>query len=173
VREYLVDRNATQAAIRAGYSKRSAYSQGHDLLKHPEVAAAIAEGEAKLAAKTASTVDLLLAEIDALALGRMDDVLDFSGPTVRLKAASEMSEAGRRMLSAMKVRRRETTAEGGEVTVEEVVDFRLWDKLGALKLALMHRGLLVNRHEHVGRVELVMADDTDALKRRAAEGDPS
>lgn len=35
--EYLVDFNATKAAIRAGYSDVSAYSQGHDLLKKPEI----------------------------------------------------------------------------------------------------------------------------------------
>ena len=34
--EYLVDSNATQAAIRAGYSKKTAYSQGQRLLKHVE-----------------------------------------------------------------------------------------------------------------------------------------
>ncbi len=35
-KEYLVDSNATQAAIRAGYSKKTAYSQGQRLLKHVE-----------------------------------------------------------------------------------------------------------------------------------------
>jgi phage terminase small subunit len=35
--EYLVDLNATQAAKRAGYSAKTSYSQGHDLLKHPEI----------------------------------------------------------------------------------------------------------------------------------------
>jgi phage terminase small subunit len=35
--EYLIDFNATKAAIRAGYSEVSAYSQGHDLLKKPEI----------------------------------------------------------------------------------------------------------------------------------------
>lgn len=35
--EYLLDFNATKAAIRAGYSELSAYSQGHDLLKKPEI----------------------------------------------------------------------------------------------------------------------------------------
>ena len=35
--EYLVDTNATQAAIRAGYSKNTAYSQGQRLLKDVEV----------------------------------------------------------------------------------------------------------------------------------------
>lgn len=39
VREYTKDYNATQAAIRAGYSPKSAYSQGQRLLKHAEVKA--------------------------------------------------------------------------------------------------------------------------------------
>ena len=39
--EYTKDMNATQAAIRAGYSEKTAYSQGHDLLKKPEVKAVI------------------------------------------------------------------------------------------------------------------------------------
>lgn len=39
--EYLVDLNATQAAIRAGYSEKTAYSQGQRLLKHVEVKAYI------------------------------------------------------------------------------------------------------------------------------------
>jgi len=41
--EYLIDSNATQAAIRAGYSKQTAYSQGQRLLKHVEVKNRIAE----------------------------------------------------------------------------------------------------------------------------------
>jgi len=52
VREYLVDFNATQAAIRAGYSARTAGSQAHDLLKKPEVQAALKEGQKRLAEAT-------------------------------------------------------------------------------------------------------------------------
>ena len=80
-----------------------------------------------------------------------------------------MTEAGRRLLASVKVRRRLRTGRDGKQVPVEVLDFRLWDKLGALKLSLLHRGLLVNRHEHVGRVELVHTDDTEALQRRAAE----
>lgn len=39
VTEYLKDKNATQAAIRAGYSQKSAYSIGSELLKKPEIQA--------------------------------------------------------------------------------------------------------------------------------------
>lgn len=41
VQEYLLDLNATQAAIRAGYNEKTAYSQGQRLLKNVEVKTAI------------------------------------------------------------------------------------------------------------------------------------
>ncbi len=41
--EYLIDLNATQAAIRAGYSQKTAYSQGQRLLKHAEAWAYISK----------------------------------------------------------------------------------------------------------------------------------
>lgn len=47
--EYLVDFNATQAAIRAGYSKKTAGSQAHDLLKKPEIQARLAELKGEIA----------------------------------------------------------------------------------------------------------------------------
>ena len=43
VEEYPVDFNATQAAIRAGYSERTAYSIGQENLNKPEIADAIKE----------------------------------------------------------------------------------------------------------------------------------
>ena len=49
VREYLVDLNATQAAIRAGYSERTAYSVGQRLLKNVEIQRAVAAAQAKRA----------------------------------------------------------------------------------------------------------------------------
>ena len=52
VEEYLIDLNATQAAIRAGYSQRTAYSQGQRLLKHVEVAAVIERASAELSERT-------------------------------------------------------------------------------------------------------------------------
>ena len=57
VREYLIDLNATQAAIRAGYSEATAYSQGQRLLKNVEVQRAVEEATTERADKC---------EIDAL-----------------------------------------------------------------------------------------------------------
>lgn len=62
--EYLIDRNATQAAIRAGYGKRSAHAQGHFLLKVPEIRQAIAEEERMRSERVHVTADQVLADLD-------------------------------------------------------------------------------------------------------------
>lgn len=81
VDEYLVDRNATNAAKRAGYSADTAYSQGSRLLKHVEVAAIIKKAEAFEKAKVVKrarlaglTKERWLAELRSIALANIDDV---------------------------------------------------------------------------------------------------
>ncbi len=62
VQEYLIDLNATQAAIRAGYSKKTAEQQGFQLLQKPSVRAAIAERQREREQRTAVTADRVLVE---------------------------------------------------------------------------------------------------------------
>lgn len=57
VAEYMVDLNATQAAIRAGYSKKTAYSQGQRLLKNVEVQKSIAKSQQKTQERIEYTAD--------------------------------------------------------------------------------------------------------------------
>lgn len=63
VAEYLVDLNATQAAIRAGYSPKTAGSQGDRLLKNAEIAAAVVAAQAKRAERTEVTQDYVLTKL--------------------------------------------------------------------------------------------------------------
>ena len=58
--EILVDGNATQAAIRAGYSKRSAYSTGHDNLQKPKIQKYISRLKAARKLRTQVTADRVL-----------------------------------------------------------------------------------------------------------------
>ena len=73
VEEYPVDRNATQAAIRAGYSKKTAYSQGQRLLKNVEVAKAIETGHEILRKRCAVSVESLTEELEEARLLAMAD----------------------------------------------------------------------------------------------------
>lgn len=66
VREYLVDLSATAAAIRAGYSKKTAHSQGPRLLANVGVAAAIQKAMNKRAEKVELTAERVLEEISAI-----------------------------------------------------------------------------------------------------------
>lgn len=63
VEEYLVDLNATQAAIRAGYSEKTAYSIGDENLKKPEIAKSIQEAMNKRAKRTEVNADYVLRTI--------------------------------------------------------------------------------------------------------------
>ena len=63
VSEYLVDLNATQAAIRAGYAEKSASVEGSRLLVNTKVAAAVAAAQAKRSERTEITQDYVLAVI--------------------------------------------------------------------------------------------------------------
>jgi len=66
IQEYLIDLNATQAAIRAGYSKKTAMVIGHENLKKPEIAAALEVEREKAATKAECSRDEHLAELARL-----------------------------------------------------------------------------------------------------------
>lgn len=73
VKEYLVDANATQAATRAGYSPKTAYSSGQRLLKDVEVAKAIQSKMDKRAEKLELSADYVLTGIkEVIEEARMD-----------------------------------------------------------------------------------------------------
>lgn len=74
--EYLRDCNSTQAAIRAGYSARTAQWQGPQLLGKTHVAAAIAAGRARLAEQTGRTVAAVMADIGRVRDNAMQIVVD-------------------------------------------------------------------------------------------------
>ncbi|MCK1615437.1 terminase small subunit [Bradyrhizobium sp. 159] len=67
VQEYLLDLNATKAAIRAGYSKRSAQEQGSHMLAHPAIMAAIDAAKLERSERTEIDAGRVLKEIAAMA----------------------------------------------------------------------------------------------------------
>jgi len=68
VEEYMTDLNATQAAIRAGYSEKTAGSIGQQNLIKLEVASEIAARKKALSKKTEITLDRVITELGAIAL---------------------------------------------------------------------------------------------------------
>jgi phage terminase small subunit len=147
IAEYLVDLNASQAAIRAGYSPKSVGKMAYLLLKRPRVTNAIAEAQAKRLKAIDVSAEKVLRELAALALSNVLDfmrlgrdgepIVDFSG-VEREKAAA---------LSAVTV---EDFLEGrgrNKRTIRRV-KFRTHGKLGALDRLAKHYGLLRERVSH-------------------------
>jgi phage terminase small subunit len=77
VEEYLIDLNATQAAIRAGYSKRTAYSIGEELLGKPAVAEALSAAREARSQRTEITADAVLRRWWDLANADPNDLIQF------------------------------------------------------------------------------------------------
>jgi phage terminase small subunit len=75
VLEYLKDNNATQAAIRSGYSNKTAYSQGQRLLKNVEIKAAIDLELSKQAKRTGINADYVLNSLKEIADRCMQKVM--------------------------------------------------------------------------------------------------
>lgn len=73
VDEYLVDLNATAAAKRAGYSEKTARSQGQRLLTNVDIQAAIQKRQARLRGKLEITQERVLEELAAIAFANGTD----------------------------------------------------------------------------------------------------
>lgn len=73
VNEYLVDLNATEAAVRAGYSEKTAGKIGSENLKKPEISMAIAEKMKQRESRTQITQDFVLTELYEIARKEASD----------------------------------------------------------------------------------------------------
>lgn len=76
VDEYLVDLNATQAAIRAGYSADTAGAIGHENLKKPEIVLALAEARKAQQERTQITADRVVTELGMIAFADARELVE-------------------------------------------------------------------------------------------------
>jgi phage terminase small subunit len=138
VEEYLVDVNATQAAIRAGYSPRTAEAQGSRLLSNVKVQRLIAARMAERSKRTEVTADRALVEIARLAFSDLRRLFHKDG---RLKHPNEWDDDTAASVASVEVVTRNRT--DGEV--EHVYRIKLWEKGKALELLCKHLGLYQNQ----------------------------
>lgn len=137
VQEYIIDLNATKAAIRAGYSAKTADQQGPRLLGHPEIAKGIAAAQKKIADKAGITAERVLQELGRLAFADPRQLFDADGKLLR---PSELSDDAAAALASIEV----VTRKAGEGEVEYVAKTRGWDKNAALLTLAKHLKLLTD-----------------------------
>ena len=89
VEEYLIDLNATQAAIRAGYSSDTAKEIGCENLTKPNIRNAIDKALAERSRRTGINQDRVLMELARIALLNPANVVDFNNATIREDATPD------------------------------------------------------------------------------------
>ena len=140
--EYLKDLNATQAATRAGYSEKTASSQGERLLRNAEVKEAIHKAMGERSERTKMKADEVLLEFARIGQSNILDYVSFGIEGVALRDSSELTEDQARCISEVS----ETVNAQGVRQIK----FKLHDKIRALENLARHLGLLVEKHEHSG-----------------------
>ncbi|WP_269973648.1 terminase small subunit [Pseudomonas aeruginosa] len=137
VDEYLLDLNATQAAIRAGYSTRRATEIGYQLLQRPEVAQAIQAAMAERSQRTQVEADYVirrLREIDEM------DVLDILEDDGSFRSIRDWPKAWRQFLSGIEIAEL-FEGRGDDRRIAGVLRKVKWpDKLRNLELLSRHVG---------------------------------
>lgn len=179
VEEYLKDCNGTQAAIRAGYSPKTANEQAARLLANDSVKAAVEEAMQKRSEEAGVTARSVLEELARIAFLDPAELFDANG---NLKDIHAIPEHARRAIASI-----ETRLEGGKrdgQVPELITKIRLVDKRGSLELLGKHLGMWIERHQHEGSgFQLIIhppaapkqiegADNADARKE-VRSGDPA
>lgn len=180
--EYLIDLNATQAAIRAGYKEKTAYSMGQRLLKNVEIQNQLQKRKLERVERTEITQDMVLYELANIAFSNAADyaavvekdlmvehdgeeypVYDHDGNPVKYRTVepvltADLTENQKRALAVIKKGR-----DGFEV--------KPYDKIRALELLGKHLGMFTDKVEVSGEVNNPMAElTTEELKKLIEDG---
>ena len=149
VSEYLIDLNAKQAAIRAGYSPNTASVIGPENLAKLCVRSAVDKAIAARAVRTGVSQDRVVRELARIAFMDPTRVIDFQKGVVM----EDLSEDDRAVLSGVKVK-------DGEVFTEREV--KLLDKLKALELLGKHMGMFTEKVALEGMMPVTIVDDVES-----------
>ena len=161
VQEYLIDLNATQAAIRAGYSERSAYSIGQENLCKPEIQEAIQEEMKKRSKRTEITADRVLKEFARLAFFDPRKLFDGKGNP---KDITELDDETAAALAGLDVVQ-EFDPDTGVTSYTK--KYKLASKQAALDSLGRHLGMFVDKTE--SKVDGVMRIELSPEMQKLAE----
>jgi len=150
--EYLIDLNATQAAIRAGYSPDSAKEIGCENLTKPNIRAYIEKEIANRSKRTGINQDRVIRELARIAFVNANDVINMNEATLKADATEDDTAT----IASVKVKTIPTKE--GEGVEREI---RLADKLKALELLGKHLGMFKDKLEIEGKVPVQIVDDID------------
>lgn len=142
VQEYLIDLNASQAAIRAGYSAKTAQEQSARLLSNVIVSAAVQKAMAERSERTRITVDRVLKELARMGFSDVRTIFTDAGG---LRSPTEMDDEAAAAIQSVEVITRRVP--GDEKQVVQIHKIKMADKLGALTQIGRHLGMFTDKSE--------------------------
>lgn len=137
IEEYLIDFNATQSAIRAGYSPKSAFIIGDENLKKPKIKHEIEKALAERSRRTGITQDRVIQELARIAFVNFNDVVDENGEIKTDASADDLA-----CVESYKVENGDSI--NGGSSKREV---KLASKLKALELLGKHLGMFSDKFD--------------------------
>lgn len=165
VREYLLDLNATQAAIRAGYSAKTAKTIGPRLLENVGVQEAITAGRMKTAERLELTREAVIRQYQRIGFSDPRKMFDANG---QLKPITELDDDTAAAIQAFDVEMKATINEDGEPVSLPVAKIKIADRKTALDSIMKAQGWNLPdqvevagkgggaiQHEHRARVVIV------------------
>jgi len=155
--EYLVGLNAKQAALRSGYSKKTARSVGAENLTKPDIAQRIAELKKQRNERVLIQADDIVMELQKIAFSSAADLhIDWN----ELKSWDDLDDGQKAVIASLKV-----TESKGVDWSKTVTEIKLHDKLKALDMLSRHLGIYEkdNQQKQVPVINLNLIDSTPRI----------
>ena len=134
VDEYCIDFNGTQAAIRAGYSARTANEQAARLLATVSVKRALEEKRAEIAESSKLKVSDVIDELRNIAFSDITQVISFNNSKAKIKSSRKLSEDARKVIASV------SQTQAG-------LTIKMHDKVKALELLGRYLNIFTDRVE--------------------------
>lgn len=170
VNEYLKDLNGTQAAIRAGYSAKTANEQAAQLLAKLSIQEAIRAAQAARSERTKIDQDWVLKRWAAIADADITRVLEYSDGGVSFKPSEDLEWADAYTITEVSCKESIKEDEGGkELVLNREKKIKQADKLGALNAVAKHLGMLNEKLMVSGDAANPIKIDVDLSNKSDAE----
>lgn len=165
--EYLIDSNATQAAIRAGYSAKTAPEMGWENLRKPQIEEYLRQLQDERAKRNEITADRVQREIAAIGFANLTDVISFNDRGMEIKDSSSLSQNTLAALSSVTFTDHPTA--GRRVSV------KLHDKLTALNMLANQLGMnkVKEQTEDTSAPLVIILNNGNDSPDQGTDADPS
>lgn len=164
-REYLIDFNATQAAIRAGYAKKSARQTASENLSKPDIQNRISKLAKTVVHRHEVTIERLVQEYACCAFL---DPIELFNDDGTMKSLNEMSEAARRSLAGIEITEKNAGTRTDPFMVD-VTKVKIIDKRAALSDLGKYLGMFIDRVDHSSKDGTMATNDKGTPEEYAAK----